>query len=73
MERVIRLNVELLPEGVFLATSDDPQGLLVEAATRDEVLDIADDLARILIEHDGGDASIPRRFYWVDVPHPVDA
>ncbi len=73
MERSIRLNVELLPEGVFLATSDDPQGLLVEAATRGELLEIADDIARILIEHDGGDATVPRRFEWVDVPRVVDA
>ena len=73
MERVIKLTVERLPEGVYLATSENPQGLLVEAPTMAEVLDIADDIARILIEHDGDDATVPRRFEWVEVPHVVAA
>lgn len=73
MERVIRLNVEFLPEQVYLATSEDPQGLLVEAATIEEMLEIADDIARILIEHDGDDATIPRRFELVKVPYVAAA
>jgi len=73
MERIIHLNVEFLPEQVYLATSDDPQGLLVEARTMAEVLDIADDIARILIELEGGDATVPRRFEIVEVPHVIAA
>ncbi len=29
MERIINLHIEKLPEGVYLATSDDIQGLVV--------------------------------------------
>jgi hypothetical protein len=31
MERMIRLQIEKLPEGVYLGTSDDVQGLVVQA------------------------------------------
>jgi predicted RNase H-like HicB family nuclease len=73
MERVIRLTVEFLPEQVYLAVSEDPQGLLVQAATMAEVLEIADDIARILIEGEGGDATIPRRFEIDEIPYVAAA
>ena len=31
MERIIRLHIEKLPEGVYLATSEDVQGLIAQA------------------------------------------
>ena len=58
MERIIRLHIEKLPEGVYLATSDDIQGLLAQGATVEETVEIARDLARILLEMDG-ERSLP--------------
>jgi len=39
-----------LPEGVFLAASDEPPGLVAQGRTVAEALDIARDVARKLIE-----------------------
>ena len=50
MERVITIHVERLPEGVYLATSDDVQGLVAQGRTVTETLEIARDVARKLIE-----------------------
>jgi predicted RNase H-like HicB family nuclease len=50
MELAIRLHVEQLPEGLFLATSDDLPGLVAQAPTVSEALDIARDVAQKLIE-----------------------
>lgn len=49
-ERLIRLKLERLPEGVFLATSADLPGLLAQGRTIAETLEIAQDVARKLIE-----------------------
>ena len=50
MEFIIRVHVERLPEGVYLATSDDVQGLVVQGNTISETLEIARDVARHLLE-----------------------
>ena len=50
MERVINIHVEKLPEGVYLATSDDVQGLVAQGRTVAETLEIAREVARKLIE-----------------------
>ncbi len=50
MEQLINLHIEKLPEGVFLATSDDIQGLVAQGRTLAETLEIARDVARKLIE-----------------------
>lgn len=50
MERIINLHVEKLPEGVYLATSDDIQGLVVQGRTVSETMEIARDVARRLLE-----------------------
>lgn len=50
MERVMTVHIEKLPEGMSLATSDDIQGLVAEGRTVTEVLEIARDVARRLIE-----------------------
>jgi predicted RNase H-like HicB family nuclease len=50
MERVIKLHVQRLPEGVYLATSDDIQGLVAQGRTVSETLEIARDVARKLLE-----------------------
>jgi predicted RNase H-like HicB family nuclease len=50
MEKVINIHVEKLPEGVYLATSDDVAGLVAQGRTVIEVLEIARDVARKLLE-----------------------
>lgn len=50
MEQVINMHVERLPEGVYLATSPDVQGLVAQGRTVTETLEIARDVARRLIE-----------------------
>jgi predicted RNase H-like HicB family nuclease len=50
MERIVNLHIEKLPEGVYLATSTDIQGLVAQGRTIQETLEIARDVARKLIE-----------------------
>ncbi|GBF53851.1 MAG: type II toxin-antitoxin system HicB family antitoxin [Microcystis sp.] len=50
MEKLIQLHIEKLPEGVYLATSDDLQGLVAQGKTLKETLEIARDVAHQLIE-----------------------
>jgi predicted RNase H-like HicB family nuclease len=50
MELVVRIQIEQLPEGVYLATSDELPGLVAQGRTIAEALDIARDVARRLIE-----------------------
>jgi len=50
MERIISLHIEKLPEGVYLATSDDVQGLVAQGRTVSETIEIARDVARRLFE-----------------------
>jgi predicted RNase H-like HicB family nuclease len=50
MELVVRIQVEELPEGLYLATSDELPGLVAQGRTIAETLDIARDVARKLIE-----------------------
>jgi predicted RNase H-like HicB family nuclease len=50
MEHMIQLHIEKLPEGVYLATSDDVQGLLAQGRTLQETVEIARDVAKKLIE-----------------------
>ncbi len=50
MERIVTLHIEKLPEGVYLATSDDIQGLVAQGRTIQETVEIARDVAKKLIE-----------------------
>jgi len=50
MEKIINIHIEKLPEGVYLATSDDIPGLLAQGRTVTEALEIARDVARKLLE-----------------------
>ena len=50
MELANRVQVEELPEGAFLATSEEVPGLVAQGRTVAEALDIAHDVARKLIE-----------------------
>lgn len=53
MSKVITIHVEKLPEGVFLATSRDIQGLVAQGTTIDEALEIARSVATNLLELQG--------------------
>jgi predicted RNase H-like HicB family nuclease len=58
MERIVQLHIEKLPEGLYLATSDDVQGLVAQGRTIQETVEIARDVARKLIEaHSGSSAA----------------
>lgn len=50
MEFAISIQIEELPEGVWLATSGELSGLVAQGRTVAEALDIARDVARKLIE-----------------------
>lgn len=50
MEQIVNLHIEKLPEGVYLATSDDLPGLVAQGRTVSETVEIARDVARKLIE-----------------------
>lgn len=56
MEHMIQLHIEKLPEGVYLATSDDVQGLIAQGRTIQETIEIARDVAKKLIESQAGAA-----------------
>jgi len=56
MEKIINIHIEKLPEGLFLATSDDIQGLVAQGRTISETIEIARDVAKKLIE--SGDDNI---------------
>jgi predicted RNase H-like HicB family nuclease len=49
----IALHIEKLPEGFYLATSEDVQGLVAQAHTIDETLMIAQDVAFQLLQLQG--------------------
>jgi predicted RNase H-like HicB family nuclease len=54
MEKTIKIHLDRLPEGVYLATSDDVQGLVAQGRTVAETIEIARDVARKLIESRSG-------------------
>ena len=50
MEHITQLHIEKLPEGVYLATSDELQGLAAQGRTIQKTIEIARDVAKKLIE-----------------------
>ncbi len=50
MEKLVNIHIEKLPEGFYLATSDEIPGLVAQGRTLAETLEIARDVARKLIE-----------------------
>lgn len=50
MEHMVKLHIEHLPEGIYLATSDEVQGLIAQGRTIAETIEIARDVAKKLIE-----------------------
>ena len=49
MEQIANLHIEKLPEGFYLATSDDIPGLVAQGRTITETLEIARDVAKKLL------------------------
>lgn len=49
-ERLVSIKIEELEEGGYLATSDTLQGLVAQGRTIAETMEIAQDVARKLIE-----------------------
>lgn len=73
MERIIRLHIEKLPEGVYLATSEDVKGLVTEAPTLQEAIEWGRENARILLSLQGrSDAGLEFRES-LDVPVVIAA
>jgi len=58
-KRYIVLDIEKLPEGYYVATSRDVQGLVVEAKTFEETVEIAEDVAQKLLQAQKG--NVPPR------------
>ena len=50
MEQIVNLHIERLPEGVYLATTEEIPGLVAQGRTVTETLEIARDVAKKLIE-----------------------
>lgn len=49
MERKVNIHIEKLPEGVYLATSDDVEGLVAQGNTIKETIEYAQDIAEKLL------------------------
>ncbi len=50
MEKLINLQIEKLPEGYYLAVSDDLPGLVAQGKTISETIAIANDVAYQILE-----------------------
>ncbi len=50
MEEIVKLHIEKLPEGVYLATSEEVPGLVAQGRASIETLEIARDIAKKLLE-----------------------
>jgi len=76
-EVLLPIRIEALPEGGFLATSDELPGLVAQGRTLAETVEIAQDVARKLVEsyREHGDplpqAFLKSRISGVNVRIPV--
>ena len=59
MEHLIQLHIQKLPEGLYLATSEEVQGLVAQGRTIQETVEIARDVAKKLIEAQSGENVAP--------------
>ncbi len=50
VEQVVKLHIQTVSEGLYLATSDEVPGLVAQGRTITETLEIARDVARKLLE-----------------------
>ena len=70
-ELILSVNIEPLEEGGYLATSNDLQGLIAQGRTMAETIEIAQDVARKLIESylEHGDPLPPKLAATLAQPH----
>lgn len=70
MEHMVQLHIEHLPEGVYLSTSNELQGLVAQGRTIAETIEIARDVAKKLIEaqKSGAYAKLPKMAESFDYP-----
>lgn len=71
MKTLIRLKIEKLEEAgkeYFVATSDELQGLVAQGETIEEVVEIAEDVARVLLELEQQNLSIE----WQTIPQSFE-
>ncbi len=73
MERIVNLHIEKLPEEVYLATSDDVQGLVAQGGTIQETIEIARDVAKKLLEAQENVVQPPAALDVFDYPLIVNA
>jgi len=59
MEKIANLHIEKLPEGVYLATSEDIPGLVAQGRTIQETIEIARDVGKKLLESRNEHANPP--------------
>jgi predicted RNase H-like HicB family nuclease len=71
-ERIVRIHIQHLPEGVYLATSEDVQGLVAQGRTVAETLEIARDVVRKLLEAQIG-LTLPRVSEQFEYPLVISA
>ena len=50
MEGTVKIHIEKLPEGYYLATSTEVQGLIAQGRTVTETLEIARDIVKKLLD-----------------------
>ena len=50
MEHMIQRHIEKLPEGMYMATRDEVQGLIAQGRTLQETIEIARDVTKKRIE-----------------------
>lgn len=60
MEQIVNLHINKLPEGVYLATSDEIPGLVAQGRTVAETLEIARDVAKKLLEAQAERQGLPK-------------
>ncbi len=60
----IILDIEKLPEGYYLATSRDVQGLVVQAKTFEKTIEIAEDIARKILQAQKGKSTNTERIMY---------
>ena len=58
MERIVTIHIEKLPEGPYLATSDEIPGLVAQGRTIAEAMEIARDVAKKLLEAQANDSTV---------------
>ena len=60
VEQIVKIRVEKLPGGYYLATSEEVQGLVAQGRTVTETLEIARDVARRLLEAQAERHGVPQ-------------